>query len=81
MEKLRIGYIGIGLMGLPMTLRLLERDYAVTVCDIVTARTDAAHEAGAMVVATPAEAVSGNEIGHMRYEKEKRRAMRKRYSN
>ena len=62
MERLRIGYIGIGLMGLPMTRRLLERGYAVTVCDIVAARTDAAHVAGATVVATPAEAVRDTDI-------------------
>jgi 3-hydroxyisobutyrate dehydrogenase-like beta-hydroxyacid dehydrogenase len=62
MEKLRIGYVGIGLMGLPMTRRLLERGYAVTVCDIVAARTDAARAAGATVVATPAEAVRDTDI-------------------
>ena len=62
MEKLRIGYVGIGLMGLPMTRRLLERGYAVKVCDLVKARTDAAHTAGATVVATPAEAASGADI-------------------
>jgi 3-hydroxyisobutyrate dehydrogenase len=62
MRKLRIGYIGIGLMGLPMTRRLLERGYAVTVCDIVAARTDAAHAAGATVVATPAEAMRDIDI-------------------
>jgi len=62
MKNLRIGYIGIGLMGLPMTRRLLERGYAVTVCDIVAARADAAHAAGAKVAATPAEAVRGNDI-------------------
>ena len=62
MKKLRIGYIGIGLMGLPMTRRLLERGYTVTVCDIVAARTDAAHAAGATVVATPAEAVRNADI-------------------
>jgi 3-hydroxyisobutyrate dehydrogenase-like beta-hydroxyacid dehydrogenase len=62
MEKLRIGYIGVGLMGLPMTRRLLERGYAVTVCDIVPARTDAAKAAGAKVAATPAEAVRDKDI-------------------
>jgi 3-hydroxyisobutyrate dehydrogenase-like beta-hydroxyacid dehydrogenase len=62
MEKPRIGYIGIGLMGLPMTRRLIERGYAVTACDIVAARTDAAHAAGATVVATPAEAVRDTDI-------------------
>lgn len=62
MDRPRIGYVGIGLMGLPMTRRLLERGYAVTVCDIVAARTDAARAAGATVAATPAEAVRGADI-------------------
>ncbi len=62
MEKPRIAYIGVGLMGLPMTRRLLERGYAVKVCDIVAARTEAARAAGATVAATPAEAVRGADI-------------------
>lgn len=62
MGKPRIGYIGIGLMGLPMTRRLLERGYAVAACDIVAARTEAARAAGATVAATPAEAVRGADI-------------------
>jgi 3-hydroxyisobutyrate dehydrogenase-like beta-hydroxyacid dehydrogenase len=62
MEKFRIGYVGIGLMGLPMTRRLLERGYAVTVCDISSARTDAAQAAGATVVATAAEAARDTDI-------------------
>ena len=45
-----------------MTRRLIERGYAVTVCDIVAARTDAARAAGATVVATPAEAVRDADI-------------------
>ena len=49
-------------MGLPMTRRLIERGYAVTVCDIVAARTDAARAAGATVVATPAEAARDTDI-------------------
>lgn len=62
MNKPRIGYVGIGLMGLPMTRHLLGRGYAVTVCDIDTARTDEARAAGAMVAATPAQAALGNDI-------------------
>ncbi len=62
MEKLRIGYVGIGLMGLPMTRRLLERGYAVKVCDLAKARTDAARAAGAAVVATPAEVASDTDL-------------------
>ena|SRR5487761_1943612 len=62
MDRPRLGYVGIGLMGLPMTRRLLECGYAVTVCDIVAARTEAARAAGATVAATPAEAVRGADI-------------------
>jgi 3-hydroxyisobutyrate dehydrogenase len=60
--KLRIGYVGIGLMGLPMTRRLLERGYAVTVCDIVAARTDEARAAGAAVASTPGEAAHETDL-------------------
>jgi 3-hydroxyisobutyrate dehydrogenase-like beta-hydroxyacid dehydrogenase len=62
MEKFRIGYVGIGLMGLPMTRRLRERGYAVKVCDLVKARTDLARAAGATVVATPAEVASDTDL-------------------
>jgi 3-hydroxyisobutyrate dehydrogenase len=62
MAKLRIGYVGIGLMGLPMTRRLLERGYRVTACDVDATRTEAARAAGAAVAATPAEAVAGQDI-------------------
>jgi 3-hydroxyisobutyrate dehydrogenase-like beta-hydroxyacid dehydrogenase len=62
MQKFQIGYIGIGLMGLPMSRRLLERGYAVTVCDVVAARTDAARAGGATVAATPAQAAHGADI-------------------
>ena len=55
-DKPRIGYVGVGLMGLPMTRRLLQRGYAVKVCDIASARTEEARAAGATVAATPAAA-------------------------
>ena len=62
MKEQRIGYVGVGLMGLPMTRRLLEAGYGVVVCDIVKARTDAARDAGATVVATPAEAAKDSDL-------------------
>ena len=34
MAKARIGYIGVGLMGLPMAARLVTRGYQVTAYDI-----------------------------------------------
>jgi 3-hydroxyisobutyrate dehydrogenase-like beta-hydroxyacid dehydrogenase len=62
MEKLRIGYVGIGLMGLPMTLRLLQLGYSVTVFDILSERTDIACVSGAKLAATPAQVVHENDI-------------------
>lgn len=62
MEKLRIGYVGIGLMGLPMARRLLERGYTVTVCDIDASRTAAARDAGAAVARSPADAARGKDV-------------------
>ncbi len=61
-DKPRIAYVGIGLMGLPMTRRLLQRGYSVTVCDIDAVRTDEARKAGATVAATPAEAARGADL-------------------
>jgi len=62
LNKLRIGYVGIGLMGLPMACRLIQAGYDVIVCDIVAARTDQARTAGATVVATPAEVARGSDL-------------------
>jgi 3-hydroxyisobutyrate dehydrogenase len=56
-DKPRIGYVGIGLMGLPMTRRLLERGYTVSVFDINPERTELARTAGARVAVNPADAV------------------------
>ncbi len=53
----RIAYLGIGLMGLPMTRRLLAKGYAVTVFDIAPAQIAQAHAAGARTAATAAAAV------------------------
>ena len=61
-DKPRIGYVGIGLMGLPMTRRLLERGYTVSVFDVVSERTELARTAGARVAASPADAVRGADL-------------------
>ena len=60
--KPRIGYVGIGLMGLPMAKRLLSLGYAVKACDIVPERTEAARAAGAEAVRLPADAAAGVEF-------------------
>ncbi len=55
--KLRIGYVGVGLMGLPMLTRLVSLGYPVKAYDIVPARVDAAVAAGAAAAASPAGTV------------------------
>lgn len=57
MPGLSIGYIGIGLMGLPMTRRLLSRGHSVAGFDILPERLAAA--AGVRVASSPADAVRG----------------------
>jgi 3-hydroxyisobutyrate dehydrogenase len=60
--KASIGYIGTGLMGLPMAKRLLSLGYAIRAYDIVPARIAAAREAGATPAASPADAARGTAL-------------------
>jgi 3-hydroxyisobutyrate dehydrogenase-like beta-hydroxyacid dehydrogenase len=55
----RLGYVGVGLMGLPMVKHLLPRGYAVKAYDIVPAQIEAACAAGAQPAASPADAATG----------------------
>lgn len=59
---MKLGYVGVGLMGLPMVQRLLERGHSVAAYDIVAARTEAARAAGASPAASPADACRGAEL-------------------
>src|SRR5512145_2321904 len=59
MNKPRLGYVGVGLMGLPMVKHLLSRGYPVKAYDIVPARTEAARSAGAHAGSSPADAAAG----------------------
>lgn len=60
--KLRLGYVGVGLMGLPMIRHLLPKGYAITAYDIAAARCEAAGEAGACIAATPDGVVEGADL-------------------
>lgn len=55
MSKPRIGYLGMGFMGLPMTMRLLAADYPVTVWNRSSEKCKPAADAGARIAETPAE--------------------------
>jgi 3-hydroxyisobutyrate dehydrogenase len=58
----RLGFIGIGLMGAPMTLRLLERGHGVTVWNRDPARLGAVTEAGAQPAASPREVAEASDV-------------------
>jgi 3-hydroxyisobutyrate dehydrogenase len=51
---MKFGYIGVGLMGLPMTKHLLSKGHAVVAYDIVPEKTEAACAAGAKAADSPA---------------------------
>jgi 3-hydroxyisobutyrate dehydrogenase-like beta-hydroxyacid dehydrogenase len=60
--KPRIGYVGVGLMGLPMTKRLLSLGYPVKAFDVVAERVEAARAAGAEAARSPGEVAAGVEF-------------------
>lgn len=62
MSRPRIGYLGVGLMGLPMVKRLSSLGYPVAAFDVVPARVAAASAAGARAAASPAEAARDAEF-------------------
>jgi len=58
----RIGFIGVGTMGLPMATNLLKKEFAVTAYDLNAAAVQAAVAAGMTAAASAAEAVAGADI-------------------
>lgn len=62
MNRPRIAYVGVGLMGLPMVTRLVARGYAVTAYDIAARQNAAASAAGAKVAASPAATTQGADL-------------------
>lgn len=59
---MKIAFLGIGLMGRPMSLNLLKAGFKVTVWNRTTAKSQALVERGAELALTPAEAVSDADI-------------------
>jgi 3-hydroxyisobutyrate dehydrogenase len=60
--KPAVACVGVGLMGGPMTKRLLGLGYRVSVFDIAPARLDEARTAGAQVSVSAADAVAGADL-------------------
>ena len=57
-----VGFIGVGMMGLPMTERLLSGGYRVVVHDVDRARVDLAVAHGARVAASAAEVARASKL-------------------
>jgi 3-hydroxyisobutyrate dehydrogenase-like beta-hydroxyacid dehydrogenase len=58
-SKLQLGYIGVGLMGLPMVKHLRSRGHEIRAYDIVPAKIEGAKAAGAQGASSPADAATG----------------------
>ncbi len=58
----QIGFVGVGLMGLPLAARLASRGHAVKAFDVLRERMDAARGSGAGAAASPADAARGAEV-------------------
>jgi 3-hydroxyisobutyrate dehydrogenase-like beta-hydroxyacid dehydrogenase len=61
-QELKIGWIGLGNMGQPMSTRLLEAGYQVTVYNRNAAKAAEVVKAGAKLVNSPKEAASGADV-------------------
>ena len=57
-----LGYIGVGLMGGPMSERLVKLGWRVTAYDIAESRLAAARAAGAAIASSAAEAAHGADV-------------------
>ena len=58
----KIGFIGLGIMGKPMSKNLLKAGYDLTVCDINTAAVNEVAALGAKTAATPKDVAAQTEI-------------------
>lgn len=60
--NLRVGWIGMGIMGGPMALNCLKAGFPVTVYNRTPGRTGAQRQAGAAVATSPAEAAAASDV-------------------
>ena len=62
MNNERIGFVGLGMMGLPMAKNLVEAGYTVTVFDLDAGAIEEAQEFGASPASTGAEVAAQSDI-------------------
>ena len=60
--ELKVGFVGLGVMGRPMALNLVKAGYAVTVFDLNPAAVSLLEQAGAQTAKTVAEVAAGSDI-------------------
>jgi len=58
----RVGFVGLGIMGAPMTANLLKAGFAVTVWNRTPSRAEPLAELGAFVASSPAEVASRSQV-------------------
>src|SRR5262249_30388145 len=59
---MRVAFLGLGNMGTPMALNMLQAGYEITGFNLTAEKTQTLAEKGATVAATPVEAVAGCEV-------------------
>lgn len=59
---MRIGYIGLGAMGQPMAINLLNAGHDLVVCDTDSTKTAIAQQRGASVAGSPKETADETDI-------------------
>jgi len=62
MAPIRIGYVGVGLMGLPMVRRLVSRGHDVVAYDIIDRQVELATAAGARAASAASQVVRDAEF-------------------
>ena len=60
--KEKIGFIGLGAMGSPMSQNLLKKGYSLTVCDLIEERVNTLVEMGAQSAVTPREVAEKSDV-------------------
>ncbi|OAM96367.1 tartronate semialdehyde reductase [Pelosinus fermentans] len=59
---MKIGFIGLGIMGKPMSKNLLKKGYDLVVCDVVQSAVDEVVQCGATLALTPKDVASQTDI-------------------
>lgn len=62
MHEKKVGFIGLGAMGSPMSQNLVRKGYDLTVCDLIAKRVEPLKKMGAQVADTPREVAEKSDV-------------------